>query len=87
MTDREIDVVVAYIGHEPWRHVFRPTATVQTVKVKAMTEGFGLEASAADNYALQLNGVDLPEATEIGQLRKNPLNVELVLKKEPHKGT
>lgn len=87
MNDRhEIEVVVSYIGHQPWKHPFPTAATVHTVKVEAMTKGFGLEASAADNYVLQLNGADLPEGTEIGQLNKRPLHVELVLAKEPHKG-
>lgn len=82
----EIEVVVSYIGHPEWKHPFHATATVHTVKVDAMTKGFGLEASAADNYVLQLNGADLPESTEIGQLKKNPLHVDLLLTKEPHKG-
>jgi len=84
--DREIHVVVTYIGHEPWKHPFRPTDTVHAVKVDAMTKGFDLEGSAADNYVLQLNGADLPETTEIVSLGKNPLSVDLVLKKEPQKG-
>ena len=84
--NREIHVVVSYIGHEPWKHPFRPTDTVLTVKVDAMTKGFDLEESAADNYALQIDGADLPDAEEIGNLGKNPLSVDLILKKEPQKG-
>lgn len=84
--NKEIHVVVSYIGHQPWDHPFRPTDTVHTVKLAAMAK-FELEQSAANNYVLQLNEVDLDEGTEIGTLKKNPLNVVLVLKKEPHKGT
>lgn len=84
--DREIHVVVSYVGNDPWKHPFRPTATVQEVKVGAMTKGFELEQSAAENYALQYKGADLPETDEIGSLKESPLNVELVLKKEPSKG-
>ena len=84
--EHEIHVVVSYIGHEPWKHPFRPADTVHAVKVEAMTKGFDLEESAAGNYALQFSGGDLPEATTIGQLGKNPLNVDLVLTKEPQKG-
>lgn len=83
--NREIHVVVSYIGHDPWKHPFRPTDTVHTVKVEAMAK-FDLEPSAADNYVLQLNETDLPEGTEIGALKKNPLDMVLVLKKEPNKG-
>ena len=84
--DREMHLVVSYIGHEPWKHPFQPEDTVHTVKVEAMTKGFDLEESAADNYALQINEADLPEATKIGTVGKSPLSVDLVLRKEPQKG-
>lgn len=82
----EIHVIVSYIGHEAWKHPFRPTDNIHSVKVAAMTKGFEIEEAAADKYALQLNGADLPETTTLDKLGKNPLAVDLVLKQEPNKG-
>lgn len=84
---KEIRAVISYVGHEPWEKEFEPEATVKKVKVEAMTKGFHLEASAADNYALQQHKADLPEEQKIGTLGENPFKAELVLKKEPHKGS
>lgn len=83
---QEIHVVVSYLGHDPWKHPFRPTDTVHTVKVEAMTKGFGLEETAADKYVLQANGTDVPETTALDQFGKNPVEFQLVLKEEPNKG-
>lgn len=84
--EREIHVDVSYVGNEPWKHPFRPTDTVQTVKLEAMTKGFELEASKAEDYALQLNRADLPETKTLSEIGENPLEVELILRTEPNKG-
>jgi len=82
----DVTVEVEYVGHHPWHHNFDADTTVNSVKVKAMTEGFGLEASAADKYALQYNGTDMPGDKAIGTYQEHHMKTELILIKEPNKG-
>lgn len=83
---KQIQVMVKYVGNPDWNHKFPPETLVAAVKLEAMTEGFHLEASAAPNYALQIDGADVAEDKPLSVFGKENVKFELVLKKEPHKG-
>lgn len=83
--EKRITVIVAYTGHDEFKDEFAPETPVGTVKRKAMHQ-FGIEASAADNYALQFNGVNLEDKTKIGELGKEEVKLVLHLKKPQPKG-
>lgn len=85
MNDKKITVQVAYTGHDPYQDSFAPEVPLDTVKRKAMHQ-FGIEPSAADEYALQLAGVDLNDTMTVGSLGKSDVKLTLVLKKPQPKG-
>jgi hypothetical protein len=85
MNDKKIQVAVAYTGQDDYFGEFTPEVPIGTVKRKAMHE-FGIEESAADNYVLQLAGVNLDDHTKVGDLGKNPLKLTLLLKRPQEKG-
>jgi hypothetical protein len=84
MTEK-IEVTVKYVGHNDYTHEFPGEIVFHAIKVAAM-RFFGLEESAASKYALQYNGTDLGEHTDLSILDKNPATLTLVLKEEVPKG-
>jgi hypothetical protein len=85
MNDKKIKVEVAYTGQDPYQDSFAPEVPLDTVKRKAMHQ-FGIEASAADQYALQLASANLDDKATVGSLGKSDVTLTLVLKKPQEKG-
>jgi hypothetical protein len=85
MNANKIIVSVGYTGHDPYHGEFAPETPAGTVKRKAMHQ-FGLEESAGDQYVLAFQGTHLDDHTKLGDLRRSPLDLVLLLKKPQEKG-
>lgn len=82
---KKVQITVSYTGQDDYVESFAPEVPVGTVKRKAMHE-FGLEASAADKYALQFGGVNLDDHSKLSDLGKHEVKLVLVLKQPQEKG-
>lgn len=85
MNEKKIKATVAYTGHDEYQGDFSPEVPVGTVKRKAMHE-FHIEESAADQYVLQFAGTNLDDHTKIGDLRRQEVELVLLLKNPQEKG-
>jgi hypothetical protein len=89
MTDnakaKKVKVEVAYTGHDEYVEEIAPETPVGTVKRKAMKQ-FGIEESAADNYAMQFSGANQDDKTKVGDFGDTDVKFVLVLKKPQEKG-
>ncbi|MFN7138212.1 MAG: hypothetical protein ACK4UN_02615 [Limisphaerales bacterium] len=85
MDNKKIVVSVAYTGKDEYAENFASEVPVGTVKRKAMHQ-FEIEASAAERYVLQLNGVNIDDKTKIGDLGGADIKLTLLLKKPQEKG-
>lgn len=83
--DKKLNVIVSYTGHDDYSGDFSPNSSVASILAKAMEE-FELEASAADKYGLQQNGVDVPTNKKVEDLGPEPIRLSLVLLQDQAKG-
>ena len=83
--EKKIKVEVAYTGHDEYADEFPSGMPVGTIKRKAM-HAFGIEESAADQYILQFDGVNLDDKQKIGDLGNQDVKLVLLLKKPQEKG-
>jgi hypothetical protein len=81
----KVHVTVEYTGTEPFSASFPKSTTFHHIELEAM-RAFGLEAAAADKYALQFHGADLDDRRPIGSLGQKDVHIQLTLKHEPVKG-
>jgi hypothetical protein len=85
MAHEIFDITVQYTGKEPFHEDVHDDPTFHDVKLKAMGK-FGIERSAAPQYVLQHDGVDLPEDKRVSSLHQRAIMLVLTLKHEPPKG-
>jgi hypothetical protein len=83
--EAEIQVTVLYVGHKPYHGDFASTETIGQVKFKALSH-FGIEPEAADKYAIQHDGADVPDNETLARLAHLHPELTLVLKEEVPKG-
>lgn len=83
--DNKIEITVEYTGKDPYMEGVHGNPTFEHIKLQAM-KAFGLEASAASRYVLQLDGADLSDRAHVGSLGRTSMTLELVLNQEPEKG-
>jgi hypothetical protein len=85
MAHETFDISVQYTGKEPFHEVAHDDPTFHDVELKAM-HNFGIERSAAPQYVLQHDGVDLPGEERVSSLHERTVILLLTLKHEPPKG-
>ena len=83
--NKKVKVRVLYTGQEAYVDEFAPEVPIGTVKRKAMKQ-FGLEESAADQYALQYEGANLDDKRKVGDIADNEVTLTLVRVKPQEKG-
>ena len=81
----KITVTVDYTGHDPFVDGFNEQEPLLAIKRKAMM-AFGLEESAAGDYALQFAGVNQDDHVKVGDLATEHLLLTLVRVKPQEKG-
>src|SRR5262245_39574697 len=81
----KVEVTVVYTGQDPFVDEFPPPVPIGTVKRKAMKQ-FGIEESAADQYALQFDGVNLDDKVKVGDVAGEKVTLTLVRIKAQEKG-
>jgi len=83
--EKKIEVTVVYTGQSPYVDEFAPEGPIGTVKRRAMKQ-FEIEESAADDYALQFDGVNLGDKQKVGDIATNKVTLTLVRVKPQEKG-
>lgn len=85
MSEKVVQITVQYVGHAPFTEEVHGDPVLKEIKLSAMRK-FDLEASAADKYVLQENGVDLKDDAHVSSLGQGPVVLVLHLKQEVPKG-
>lgn len=83
--NKKVKVSVLYTGQEAYVDEFAPEVPIGMVKRKAMKQ-FGLEESAAAEYALQYAGADLDDKKKVGDIAGNEVTLTLVRVKPQERG-
>lgn len=83
--DKTIKITVNYTGNAPFHEEEKGNPTFGHIKKEAM-RSFDLEQSAAKDYVLQFEGIDMADDKHIDSLGRTEVTFLLTLKREPVKG-
>jgi hypothetical protein len=83
--DKKLSATVKYVGHSDFQETFPSSTEVRHVKAQAL-KTFGIEESAASQYALQYDKSDVADQTRLESFGQQTLIFTLVLINEVPKG-